>query len=113
LERRLFDRHAGTLITEGEEGGRVWDEILVDQATVVRFADTLALICRHYRFDGYLLNVENPIPRERVPLLVSFVKELSLSLHRVGQWFAQVIWYDSVTCEGALKWQNKLNSLNR
>jgi endo-beta-N-acetylglucosaminidase D len=24
-----------------------------------------------------------------------------------------VIWYDSVTKEGELKWQNELNSLNR
>ncbi|XP_034248138.1 cytosolic endo-beta-N-acetylglucosaminidase [Thrips palmi] len=103
----------GTLITEGAEGARVWEQIFVDLPTVVRFADTLAAICRHYRFDGYLLNVENKVPEEHVPKLVRFVTELRSSLQRLGLKQAQVIWYDSVTCRGSLDWQNELNDKNR
>lgn len=34
---------------------------------------------------------------------------------RILMWvcsFAQVIWYDSVTVQGELKWQDELNELN-
>lgn len=103
----------GTLITEGSEGARTWDQIFTDLPTVVRFADTLAAICRYYRFDGYLLNVENEIRKEHVPLLLRFVTELKGSLIRMGLKQAQVIWYDSVTCKGKLIWQNELNDRNR
>ncbi|KAK3912033.1 Cytosolic endo-beta-N-acetylglucosaminidase [Frankliniella fusca] len=103
----------GTLITEGREGAKVWEDIFVDLPTTIRFADTLAAICRHYRFDGYLLNVENEISKENVPKLIRFVSELRASLLRMGLKQAQVIWYDSVTCKGKLDWQNELNRKNK
>lgn len=111
--KSMFIFVLGTLITEGREGAQVWEQIFVDLPTVVRFADTLAAICRYYRFDGYLLNVENEVPEEHVPKLVRFVTELRNSLQRLGLKQAQVIWYDSVTCRGKLDWQNELNDKNR
>lgn len=104
---------SGTLITEGREGEKVWEQVFVDLPTIVRFADTLAAICRHFRFDGYLLNVENEIREEHIPNLIRFVTELKSSLRRVGLRQAQVLWYDSVTCKGKLDWQNELNGSNR
>jgi mannosyl-glycoprotein endo-beta-N-acetylglucosaminidase len=103
---------SGTLITEWDDGEKVWDEILKSDGAVEDFVDSLVAICCHFGFDGYLLNVENIIPPERVSRLEQFVNLIHRRLHDKIP-YAEVIWYDSVTAEGALKWQNELNSLNR
>lgn len=102
----------GTLITEWNDGEKVWDEILKSDGAVEDFVDNLVAICCHFGFDGYLLNVENAIPPECVSTLELFVKLIHHKLHDKIP-YAEVIWYDSVTGEGKLKWQNELNSLNR
>lgn len=44
--------------------------------------------------------------------LEEFVKYLTAEIHqRIPN--SLVIWYDSVTCEGDLAWQNELNAENR
>lgn len=103
---------AGTLITEWDNGKRVWDDILISDDAVEEFVNNLVAICCHFGFDGYLLNVENAIAPERVSRLELFVKLIHSKLHAKIP-YAEVIWYDSVTKEGELKWQNELNSLNR
>ena len=103
---------AGTLITEWKDGRKVWDEILKSDNCVENFVDSLVAICCHFGFDGYLLNVENAVPPECVSRLEQFVKQIHRKLHdKISH--AEVIWYDSVTKEGELKWQNELNHLNR
>jgi len=103
---------AGTLITEWNDGTRVWDEVLKSDNCVENFANSLVAICCHFGFDGYLLNVENTVLPERVSRLELFVKQIHRKLHdKIPH--AEVIWYDSVTEEGKLKWQNELNHLNR
>lgn len=59
---------------------------------------------RVYGFDGWLINIENEVPEQLLPNLVEFLrllKERSL-----------VIWYDAVTSEGKLQWQDHLNDKN-
>lgn len=44
--------------------------------------------------------------------MCDFVKYLTSEMHhRVAH--SEVIWYDSVTCDGELKWQCELNDRNR
>ena len=103
---------AGTLITEWDDGRKVWDEVLKSDDCVENFVDSLVAICCHFGFDGYLLNVENSVLPEHVSRLELFVKQIHRKLHdKIPH--AEVIWYDSVTKEGELKWQNELNHLNR
>ena len=43
--------------------------------------------------------------------LLHFVQLLTEKTHAANPQ-GEVIWYDSVTCEGKLKWQDELNDLN-
>ncbi|XP_050475902.1 uncharacterized protein LOC126866405 [Bombus huntii] len=98
----------GTVITEREG---IWDVILESQEEVRRFADALILVAKFYKFDGWLLNVENTIKSEQVNNLIYFVKYLTENIHEAIR-NSEIIWYDSVTNEGKLNWQNELNSKN-
>ncbi|XP_033318021.1 uncharacterized protein LOC117215712 isoform X2 [Bombus bifarius] len=98
----------GTVITEREG---IWDVILESQEEVRRFADALILVAKFYKFDGWLLNVENIIKSEQVNNLIYFVKYLTENIHEAIR-NSEIIWYDSVTNEGKLNWQNELNSKN-
>lgn len=44
--------------------------------------------------------------------MLLFVKRLTEKMHAASE-FGEIIWYDSVTKEGKLKWQNELNDLNK
>lgn len=103
----------GTLITEWDEGKGIWNVVLGDVDKISLFSRKLAEICAHFKFDGYLLNVENEIPVQLVPRLVQFVALLKadLDLHCGNKTW--LIWYDSVTSSGQLKWQNKLCPINK
>lgn len=100
----------GTFITEWEEGREICEDIFRDEFSTKSFADGLVELCLLFKIDGWLLNVENKI--ERVQNLKMFVKYLTDELHRRVPG-ALVIWYDSVTKEGNLAWQNELNDYNR
>lgn len=66
-----------------------------------------------YRFDGWLLNVENSIEPALMPKLVTLVKRLNEECKRVNA-SSKVIWYDAVTYpDGSLSWQDELNERNR
>uniref|UniRef100_A0A1B6M7N1 Cytosolic endo-beta-N-acetylglucosaminidase TIM barrel domain-containing protein n=1 Tax=Graphocephala atropunctata TaxID=36148 RepID=A0A1B6M7N1_9HEMI len=103
----------GTLITEWHEGEAIWRGILTDIEKTNLFSQKLAEICAHYKFDGYLLNVENVIPKDFVPRLVQFVGLLKAHLDLYCARRTWLIWYDSVTTDGTLDWQNKLCPLNK
>ena len=62
-------------------------------------------------FDGWLLNIENPIEKDHIGNLVYLAQKLTQSMHEAVP-YSEVIWYDSVTINGELKWQNQLNELN-
>ena len=64
-----------------------------------------------FAFDGWLLNIENEIEYRLVPKLVDFVKILTEECKKVKK-RSKVIWYDAVTSDGKLDWQNELNNKN-
>nr|XP_034193175.1 cytosolic endo-beta-N-acetylglucosaminidase-like isoform X1 [Osmia lignaria]XP_034193176.1 cytosolic endo-beta-N-acetylglucosaminidase-like isoform X1 [Osmia lignaria]XP_034193177.1 cytosolic endo-beta-N-acetylglucosaminidase-like isoform X1 [Osmia lignaria]XP_034193178.1 cytosolic endo-beta-N-acetylglucosaminidase-like isoform X1 [Osmia lignaria]XP_034193180.1 cytosolic endo-beta-N-acetylglucosaminidase-like isoform X1 [Osmia lignaria]XP_034193181.1 cytosolic endo-beta-N-acetylglucosaminid len=101
-------RVLGTVITEREG---IWDVILESQEEAKKFADALVLVARFYKFDGWLLNVENAIKNEQINNLIYFVKYLTENIHDAVK-DSEIIWYDSVTNEGKLSWQNELNDQN-
>lgn len=104
----------GTVITEWKEGEKVWSELVSDENKLLLFSSKLAEICDHYKFDGYLLNIENKIPAEHVDSLEKFVTQLKSDLKTICKHETLLIWYDSVvTPTGNLDWQNKLNDKNR
>ena len=69
-------------------------------------------ITRYYNFDGWLINIENPLEKGWIENVNLFLSELKKELRQLGQ-HQQLIWYDSVTKEGRLEWQNELNDNNR
>lgn len=100
----------GTIITEWKEGAAIWNRILNSEREWKRFANTLAAIAKCMHFDGWLLNVENKISKPRV--LLEFVRYLHGVLHDEVPG-SLLIWYDSVTVDGYLAWQNQLNKHNK
>lgn len=84
-------------------------QVLRSRETVHEFADALVRLTKFYNFDGWLLNVENPI--DNVSMLTYFVKYFTDRMHQEIS-HSEVIWYDSVTTTGSLAWQNKLNDAN-
>ena len=128
----------GTFITEWDEGRVMCGEILHSMESVQLYAQQLARICEFYQFDGWLvrateagesphsdsstqatstdappqLNIENSVAADRIPLLLAFVSTVRSATRALCP-SAQVIWYDSVTDEGELAWQNALTPRNQ
>jgi mannosyl-glycoprotein endo-beta-N-acetylglucosaminidase len=101
----------GTFITEWKEGAEMCAKIFSSEFTTRSVVNQLVLIAEYYQFDGWLINIENPIAPQYVLCVEMFLRELSEQLHlrRPG---SQIIWYDSVTKDGQLVWQNALNQKN-
>ncbi|CAH2106840.1 unnamed protein product [Euphydryas editha] len=100
----------GTVITEWAEGVALWDKILQSESDWQHFASALVAIAKTLRFDGWLLNIENKIAKPNE--LLKFVRYLHTILHEELE-NPVLIWYDSVTVEGHLNWQNGLNGKNK
>jgi len=81
---------------------------------VDKLVEKLASITHHYNFDGWLINIENPVSSQQVDnieyFLVRLKAELVLQCPLAPN---RVIWYDSITTSGELKWQNQLNDKNK
>lgn len=54
-------RFLGTFITEFDKGKEICRQLLSSDHVVDQVVDALVLLMRWYSFDGYLLNIENPI----------------------------------------------------
>ncbi|KAG1695767.1 Cytosolic endo-beta-N-acetylglucosaminidase 2 [Nymphon striatum] len=106
------DMAGGTLITEWDDGAEICKHFLKDVEAYTKLADALVEIAFSLKFDGWLINIENPIQENQIENLVDFVKILTEKMH-VKIEHSTVIWYDSVTKEGKLTWQNELNEMNR
>ena len=70
----------GTLITEGEKGYTSCLEMLKNHASIGRAVDQLLSVTRYYKFDGWLVNIENPIPPSFVERMIEFLKQVGLDL---------------------------------
>uniref|UniRef100_A0AC35TU28 Mannosyl-glycoprotein endo-beta-N-acetylglucosaminidase n=1 Tax=Rhabditophanes sp. KR3021 TaxID=114890 RepID=A0AC35TU28_9BILA len=102
----------GTFITEWNDGVSGCSEFLKNEETVEQIVSCLIKVTQIYNFDGWLINIENPLTAEQVNLMMYFLEMLTLGL-KSSDSKNVVIWYDSVLKSGALKWQNELNSLNK
>ncbi|XP_066592598.1 cytosolic endo-beta-N-acetylglucosaminidase isoform X2 [Prorops nasuta] len=102
----------GTVITEHTDGESIWTEILESVISVRKFANALVEVAKVYKFEGWLLNIENHIPTNDIDKLIYFVKYLTDRIHEEIEG-SEVIWYDSVTISGKLKWQNEVNENNK
>ena len=97
----------GTLIVEGNT-----EEALRLLASPSHCASCLASLADHYGFDGFLVNLEAPIPQSTVPLLVDLLGEMKSALRaRVGAQ-SLVIYYDAVDVTGGVRYQNALTLAN-
>ncbi|XP_051015117.1 cytosolic endo-beta-N-acetylglucosaminidase isoform X2 [Acomys russatus] len=103
----------GTFITEWQEGGRLCEAFLAgDERSYQAVADRLVQIAQFFRFDGWLINIENSLSPAAVGNTPLFLQYLTTQLHRQVPG-GLVIWYDSVVQSGQLKWQDELNEQNR
>ncbi|XP_065846189.1 cytosolic endo-beta-N-acetylglucosaminidase-like isoform X2 [Oscarella lobularis] len=101
----------GTIITEWEEGAKICERFLESEWTYRRVVEQLVGVALYYKLDGWLVNIENPIRRDLVSNLRDFVAYLTERMNASIP-HSEVIWYDSVTTSGTLKWQNELNDQN-
>ncbi|KAJ8345547.1 hypothetical protein SKAU_G00297400 [Synaphobranchus kaupii] len=102
----------GTFITEWTDGGIMCELFLAGEESYRTAADKLVQIAHCYGFDGWLINIENPLSENAVKNTPLFLRYLTDQMHeRVAG--SMVLWYDSVLEDGGLKWQNELNDSNR
>ncbi|CAG05942.1 unnamed protein product, partial [Tetraodon nigroviridis] len=112
----------GTFITEWNDGAATCEAFLRDEESYRAVANRLVSICHCYGFDGWLINIENPLSVSHMPLAVAmetavqnaplFLRYLTGRMHEHVPG-SLVLWYDSVTENGQLQWQNELNQTNR
>lgn len=101
----------GTFIVENNDGFKILEDILASREQVERVADSLVEISKRLKFEGYLLNIEVTVNRDKVPMLKHFVHYLTKRTHEeIPEGI--ILWYDSVINTGALSWQNELNENN-
>ncbi|WP_342435447.1 discoidin domain-containing protein [Paenibacillus sp. FSL L8-0436] len=72
-------------------------------------ADKLIQVAKHYGFDGWFINQETeggtPADAQKMKAFLSYLEShKSTSMH--------IVWYDSMTKEGSISWQNALNDKN-
>lgn len=104
----------GTIITEWKAGKELCKELLSSQDNMDLFVKKCVEIAQSEGFDGWLFNIENPIDfgEDSLAKLAQVVENLTKEMRKVNA-NSEVIWYDSVTCEGKLDWQNELNAKNK
>ncbi|XP_008847885.1 cytosolic endo-beta-N-acetylglucosaminidase isoform X2 [Nannospalax galili] len=110
-------RHAvcvlGTFITEWQDGAKLCEAFLAgDESSYQAVADRLVQIAQFFRFEGWLINIENSLSPAAVRNLPRFLRYLTAQLHQQVPG-GLVLWYDSVLQSGHLKWQDELNKQNR
>ncbi|KAF3817186.1 hypothetical protein GH733_011586 [Mirounga leonina] len=83
-----------------------------DERSYRAVADQLVLIAQFFRFDGWLINIENSLSLAAVGNMPHFLRHLTTQLHQQVPG-GLVLWYDSVVRSGQLTWQDELNQHNR
>ncbi|CAI5445611.1 unnamed protein product [Caenorhabditis angaria] len=101
----------GTFITEWIPGGKTCERIFENRKSVEDTVDGLVAVVKYYSFDGYLINIENEIDPKKIDLVYYFLEDLTRKMKKINE-NSRIIWYDSVTFDGKLRWQNALNSKN-
>lgn len=101
----------GTFITEWNAGKDVCCQLLESEAAAEQCARQLAAIAAYHGFEGWLINIETELPLYVIPNMLTFLRHLTELLHEQHP-SKLCIWYDAVTTEGKLEWQDTLNVLN-
>jgi len=101
----------GTLITEFDDGKILCSELFCSEERVNQVVEALVGIAKAYDLHGWLINIENELPLSQVAHLKTFCRYLTQQMKTIKQ-NSMVIWYDSVTTSGELKWQDQLNEVN-
>ncbi|KAF1835253.1 hypothetical protein BDW02DRAFT_578972 [Decorospora gaudefroyi] len=105
-------RVLGTLLIEPQTEG--WGDLLKHTTDNDGFAfpmvKTLVGIATHYGFDGWLVNIENPFPKDtwNPDILEAFLCQLKAQLGESRQ----LIWYDALTTSNKISYQNALSANN-
>ncbi|KAL8137384.1 hypothetical protein V2J09_003385 [Rumex salicifolius] len=102
----------GTFITEWDEGRRNCDILLATTESAHLYAERLSELAVALGFDGWLINMEVKLDANQIPQMKEFVSHLTQTLHS-SKPGSLVIWYDSVTVDGDLNWQDQLNDKNK
>ncbi|XP_007008872.2 PREDICTED: cytosolic endo-beta-N-acetylglucosaminidase 1 [Theobroma cacao] len=102
----------GTFITELDEGKAICRKLLSTKESAQKYAERLAELAVALGFDGWLLNIEVELEVGQIPNLKEFISHLTQTMHSSLPG-SLVIWYDSVTVDGDLSWQNQLNEKNK
>ncbi|KAL3652262.1 hypothetical protein CASFOL_001943 [Castilleja foliolosa] len=102
----------GTFIMEAEDGAKRLNKMISTKASAQMYAERLAELATALGFDGWLLNLEANAEANLIPNLLEFVSHLTQTMHSSVAG-SLVIWYDSITTDGFLSWQNQLNELNK
>lgn len=102
----------GTFITEWDEGKANCDVLLSTKESAQMYAERLAELAVDLGFDGWLINMEVELDPAQISNLKEFVDHLSSTMHSSVPG-SQVLWYDSVTIDGKLNWQDQLNESNK
>ncbi|KZV25990.1 cytosolic endo-beta-N-acetylglucosaminidase-like [Dorcoceras hygrometricum] len=102
----------GTFIMEHNEGKKLADKLLSTKDSAHMYAERLTELAVALGFDGWLINMEVTLDPGQIPNLKEFVSHLSQTMHSSVSG-SLVIWYDSVTIDGNLSWQNQLNDKNK
>ena len=74
------------------------EEILSSPAKSAQFVTVCSSLARHYRFDGWLLNIENKVDPSLVPSLMDLIANLTAAVKEEVE-DGLVLWYDSVTVQ--------------
>ncbi|CAO3653105.1 unnamed protein product [Mucor hiemalis] len=118
MEALLMDHHCMTRVTTThlDYGALImqtnWPRII--NLTDIEF---LVAIAKHYGFDGWLFNIECEFfpfptsPKLKAEELAKFLHYFKEKMHDEIPG-SQVIWYDSMTNDGEIDWQNNLNWKN-
>ncbi|KAF8397213.1 hypothetical protein HHK36_016121 [Tetracentron sinense] len=102
----------GTFILEWEEGRVIANSLLSTKESAQMYAELLTELSVALGFDGWLINMEVQLDLGQIPNLKEFVSHLTRTMHS-SMPGSLVIWYDSVTKDGKLSWQNQLNGNNK
>ncbi|KAJ3194254.1 hypothetical protein HK101_003140 [Irineochytrium annulatum] len=77
------------------------------------YADKMVEMAVYYGFDGWFINIESElIEKNHAWMMLLFLDHLTKSL-RARIPHAKVMWYDSLTIDALLRWQDHLTPLNK
>lgn len=102
----------GTIITEWDEGTATCTKIFSSKDAVNEFINSLTELTLYHNCDGWLINIENSLEETLIDNVLYFLRRLKQELVFAGN-CGKIIWYDSVTKDGKLDWQNELNAKNK